>query len=180
MTEQTAPAPGAGVVAAEPPRFFDSARPWLIPGGSWAAAYHDGLYIWPASQALRMARLRWITIAGDARNCGIADFEPGNPVFDQPGTLYGWAHGRIAMDCRARTYTDRANAAAALAALGGLHEDPHVEWWIATLDGRPWTPAELAADLAANWNAPIPADRIWACQNDRGPGYDTSRLFGPW
>lgn len=162
------------------PVFFDSTRPTRIPAGSSVAAYADGAYAWPSSALRRFARARWITIGRLWSACGIADYEPGNPVYEQPGWLRDFAFGRLDHGWRARIYCDRFDAAAALERLGELAADDRVLWWIATLDNMAWTAAELAADLAASWHAPIPAARIWACQNTPGPGWDRSILYGEW
>lgn len=65
----------------------------------------------------------------------------------------------------------------------GLYQYPRLWWWIATLDGRPWTAAELSQDLSAHWDALLPPDRIWAVQYDQQPQLgpsarvDVSRVF---
>jgi hypothetical protein len=147
--------------------FFDSIRPLLIPDGAWAALYFDG--DWPASprEALRFARVRWITIEGDWENCGIADYEPGNPVYLTPGLLKAWATARIqGMRRRARVYTNRYDLPRAQHELGELAGQ--VEWWIATLDGD---------KLTRDW---IPG--LWAVQYQGGPraSRDKSVLYGAW
>ena len=65
--------------------FYGPTQPDLIPEGSYACLYYDGDYAATAEQAKRFAAVRWITMLGDYANCGIADFELGNPVFSQPG-----------------------------------------------------------------------------------------------
>ena len=59
-------------------------------------------------------------------------------------------------------------------------QNPGCLFWIATLDNKDWTVEQLAADLAANWGARIPAAQIWACQNKPRGEYDVSTLFGTW
>lgn len=143
--------------------FYDSTRPQLIPAGANALLYGDGDYKATAEQAKRFKAVRWITVLGSS-NCGAADFERGNEVFD-PGKLRAWALARKAMGCRARVYTDLANLAAAREEVAGLD---NVVWWLATLDGN---------KLDAGY-----VKLLWAVQYAGGPDadYDTSILYGTW
>jgi len=177
-----ADAAAAMAAAAEPGQFYDSTRPWLIPAGTKAAAlYYDGLYGTAGRNAAHLFTLvRWITITGDALHCGIADYEPLNPVFAQPGILRGWAEYRLTRQQRARVYVQRSLAARALAELGPAGRDPRCQFWIPTGDNETWTAEQLAADLAGNWGAPIPASQLWANQNVPGGTWDRSDLFGAW
>lgn len=161
------PAPAPVVpptVAATQPVFYDAIKYWLIPDAASAALYHDGIYACPKGEASRLGPVRWITIAADYHNCGIADFEPGNPVFDVSGMLREFVAGRLGMRKRARVYCDRNNMAAAAAELDGLP----FEWWIATLDGDKLTPGFVAG--------------LWAVQYAGGPNgnVDLSVLYGTW
>jgi len=170
--------------------FYDAEYLHLIPAGAeYVALYADGDYSargnplvarWP------VRRRRWYTIIGD-ETCSMADYEPDNPIFDNRGQLHDWAHKRLSRAHRGETivYCDRADAESAIDELDRLWED--VLWNIATGNdpapsgnGTDWTAAELAADLAANWHAPIPAGRIWANQNVWTTGYDVNQLFGKW
>jgi hypothetical protein len=157
--------------------FFDSTDVTKIPADARSVAlYADGAYRPPVRLWRRFPRRRWITVDGNPV-CGIADYEPGNPVWYQPGKLGTWARERH--DMRRSTgivYSDRADVREALAELGELR----ALWWIATLDGRDWTPEELSADLAENFGAEIPAAEIWGNQNMPMGDYDRSNLFGDW
>lgn len=168
--------------------FFKDSSDWRnIPHGSDAALYKDGAFEAPpdAPERLELHRVRWITVIGDYRRAGIVDWEPGNEVFTPPG-LRGYVRGRRGMNTRARIYTDRADAAEAVAALrdfghGELLQYGGLMWWIATLDDLFETAEEIAADLAANWGAPeITADKIWADQFTDTGAVDISRLYGVW
>ena len=172
----------AAAAAIQPPGFYDSTRPWLIPAGTKAAVlYFDGLYGTAGRNSDHLFELvRWITVTGDALHCGIADYEPRNPVFEQPGILRGWAEYRISNQQRARVYVQRSLAARALAELGPAARDPRCLFWIPTGDNRTWTAGQLAADLATNWAAPIPPSQLWANQNVPGGTWDRSNLFGDW
>jgi hypothetical protein len=117
-----------------PQLFCDDTNPDNIP--SWvthAALYFDGDF-GAAGRAAgpRFAFRRWITVTGDYAHCGIADYEPKNPVYDQPGALHDWAAGRDKMGKPARVYCDRDDLERAQAETAGLP----VWWWIATLDGN--------------------------------------------
>jgi hypothetical protein len=87
--------------------FYDSTRPDLIPADTAACLHYDGLYAATPEQAKRFKAVRWITVLGDYRNCGIADFE-------------------------ARLYCDRSNLELVRADLKGLN----YLVWIGTLDGN--------------------------------------------
>jgi|SRR5579859_910634 len=144
--------------------FYDAIKYWLIPDNARAVLYHDGAYACPPREASRLAAVRWITVTGDYLNCGIADYEPGNQVYEVPGALRQYVAGRLGMRKRARVYCDRDNMARAAADLDGLP----FEWWIATLDGN-----RLAPDYAPN---------LWAVQFEGGPNghFDRSVLYGQW
>lgn len=145
--------------------FYDSAQPDLIPAHARACLYYDGDYAAKAAEARRFSATRWITVFGDYRNCGIADYEPGNPVYGNEGALREWAAGRQAMNCRARVYCDLANLDRARSAVKGLG---NVVWWVATLNGN-----KLSATFIPD---------LWAVQFAGGPDadYDTSLLYGTW
>jgi hypothetical protein len=160
--------------------FYDSARPELIPAGAThAALYRDGDYgAAGITSAARFLHHRWITVLGDFGGAGIADYEPGNAIFE-PGRLSQWAGARAAYGLGYRTYCDRDNAGRAWRELGGLA--PGALWWISTLDGVVRTAAELSAELH-ELGAPVPAGRIWGQQFAGGENsaYDTSVLLGQW
>ena len=143
--------------------FHDSTRPALIPAGGDAALYHDGLYAATAAEASRFARVRWITVTGDWKNCGILDYERGEPDFT-PASLRAWAEGRVEHNMRARIYCNRSTLPEAQKAVEGLK----VEWWISTLDGD-----KLSADF-------VPG--LWAvqCEGGMDAEFDTSVLYGQW
>lgn len=160
-------------------RFYDSTVPADVPAGATHfAAYADGEHRATGRQVARFPNLRWITIVGDP-SVRIADAEPLNPVWDNPRSLRSWAASLQAQDRGTPiVYVQRSLAAEAILRLDGIR----VHWWIPTLDGKDWTAEDLAADLAANWDAPIPASRIWANQNinSESPVYDRSNLFLGW
>ena len=144
--------------------FYDSTQPELIPEGAAACLYYDGDYAATAEQAKRFSLVRWITILGDYRNCGVADFEAGNPVYSQSGALRSYVQGRIGMGTRARVYCDLSNLATVRSELDGLE----YLVWIGTLDGN-----KLSHDYTAG---------LWGVQYAGGPtaSYDTSVLYGTW
>lgn len=181
--------------------FGDSAEWRNIPADLAAVLPIDGNFAAPPAAAARFPRVRWYTVTGDYRHAGAIDWELGNPCFNA-GSLRRFVRGRRAMGVRARVYVDRADAREALDALGpGLLSYAALLWWIPTLDGKRWTADELAGDLAANWDAPIPAGQLWANQyvtmTPAGPvtemprqarirearaggAYDVSTLFERW
>ena len=144
--------------------FYDSTQPGKIPAGAHACLYYDGDYKATAEQAKRFAATRWITVTGDYKNCGIADFEAGNSVFSKPGALRAFVAGRDEMKARARVYCDQSNLPKVRAELEGL--DYLV--WLGTLDGN-----KLSAGYTPG---------LWAVQFAGGmkADYDTSVLYGTW
>jgi hypothetical protein len=144
--------------------FYDSTRPDLIPADTAACLYYDGLYAATPEQAKRFRAVRWITVLGDYRNCGIADFESGNEVYDKAGALREYVQGRVNMGARARVYCDRSNLELVRADLKGLN----YLVWIGTLDGN---------KLSPDWTP-----GLWAVQYAGGEtaAYDTSILYGVW
>lgn len=144
--------------------FYDSTQPALIPEGSYACLYYDGDYAANTEQAKRFTAVRWITVLGDYRNCGIADFEAGNAVFSQPGALRAYVEGRRSMGTRARIYSDLTNLPTVRSELDGLE----YLVWLGTLDGN-----KLSAGYTPG---------LWGVQFAGGPtaAYDTSVLYGTW
>jgi hypothetical protein len=144
--------------------FYDSTQPAKIPAGSHACLYFDGDYAATPADAKRFAATRWITVLGDYRNCGIADFEAGNEVFSKPGALRAFVEGRKSMNVRARVYCDLSNLPTVRSELGGLE----YLVWLGTLNGN-----KLSADYTPG---------LWGVQYAGGPtaAYDTSILYGVW
>lgn len=159
--------------------FYDSTRPGLIPARAPALLYYDGRYRATAAAAKRFSLVRWITIAGGAPaadHTGVIDFEPGNLAFEG-NQLREWAQARQAMKCRARVYTDLANAAAAHERVGDL---PNVVYWLAAY-GPKLTAGQVVTVLRAR-GADVAEARIWGLQFAGGvlAAYDTSVLYGAW
>jgi hypothetical protein len=156
--------------------FYDSSRWGLIPAGARALLYGDGRFAVTQAQSRRFTAVRWITVFGSA-DCGAADFENGNSVFEG-AALRNWAEARKAMGCRARVYTDFANLATAHGRVGDM---PNVVYWLATLDGVVANVTELA-ETAREHGVTLTPEQIWAVQYKGGPTapYDESLLLGIW
>lgn len=180
------------------PEPFTPARGWArmydafdwrnLPRGRYLCVYGDGDPSSVPSVAdighLEPIDHRVITVTGNHHIASILDGRPDNNVSD--ATTRAFVRGRKASGYDAIMYAPRAYVAEvvrALAADTSLLNYPNLWWWIPTLDGRQWTPGELAADLAANWGADIDPGHIWANQWDQlphlGPGalVDVSNLF---
>jgi hypothetical protein len=157
-------------------RFFDSATESAITRDGYAALYKDGRFAATAEDARAFTHVRWITVAGDP-DAGCGDYEPGNALYE-PGRLREWARERQSRGKRVRVYCDRADARRAAGAVAGIRH----EWWISTLDGKRWTAAALAADLAAHWGVSIAPKDLWANQYQGGmhAAEDVSDLYGAW
>ena len=80
--------------------FYDSTRPKLIPAGAHACLYFDGKYAATKQDAKRFAAVRWITVLGNHRDCGVADYEAGNEIYAKAAAAglgqraHGHAHPR--------------------------------------------------------------------------------------
>ena len=144
--------------------FYDSVSPEKIPAGTHACLYFDGRFAAKPAQAKRFAAVRWITVLGDYRHCGIADYEQGNEVYNRPGALREYVQGRINMGFRARVYCNRSTLPKVRSELAGLH----YLVWIGTLDGN---------KLSPDWTS-----GLWGVQYAGGmtAPYDTSILYGVW
>lgn len=172
-------------------KFYDSADIRHYPHGQAAAFYGDGRFAVTASDIASVGapEHRLITVTGNGRKCSIIDGRPDNNLSD--ATVRGFVRERRGLDAAAIIYCPRSFVAEYQRALfnhaaGQLPAYRGLFWWIATLDGHSWTPPELAADIAAHWDAMVEPDRIWGNQNNQipeiGPGAlaDESQLFLPW
>lgn len=195
MTEQTGPIEAAAAAAAlaAPADMFDAADWRNLPHGHYCAVYgdgHPGGFDIPTPEQVKSIGApdhRVITVRGNGRIASIIDGRPDNNL-DDP-TVRAWCRERVTMRASAIIYTPRAfvrgyqRCLFDAGASARLYDYPRLYWWIATLDGRPWTAPELSADLAAHWDALLPPDRIWAVQYDQQPQLgptarvDVSRLF---
>lgn len=157
--------------------FYDSVSPEKIPAGAYACLYADGDYAAPASAASRFAGVQWITVTGETATAGLADYEPGNPVYGTSGRLLEWSETRIAAKYVPVVYCDRSNLPGAISALGSVADE--VWWWVPTLDNRQWTQAELIANIAL---PQVNSRSLWACQYAGGTtaAYDASILYTSW
>lgn len=172
---------------------YDAADWRNLPHGRYCMVYgdgHPGGFDIPTPEQVASIGApdhRVITVRGNGRIASIIDGKPDNNL-DDP-TVRAFVRERLTMGASAIVYTPRAFVRGYQRCLsdGGaterLADYPRLYWWIATLDGHPWTAPELSADLAANWDARLPADRIWAVQYDQQPQLgptarvDVTRLF---
>jgi hypothetical protein len=187
MTEET----GFAAAPQRPPtRVYDAFNWRNLPRGRYLCVYGDGAPESVPTVAdighLAPTDHRVITVTGNYRIASIIDGRPDNNLSD--AVTRGFVRGRKAQGMSAIIYAPRAFVAENQRALSDsgaarLLEYERLWWWIPTLDGRQWTPAELSQDLAAHWGALVEPDRIWANQNDQlphlGPGatVDVSTLF---
>lgn len=160
--------------------FYDSTRPELIPDtAEYAVLYGDGTYaVKDNTKVRRFKHRRWITVAGEGEHCGIADYEPGNPVYEIPGQLHAWAVKRLAYaGTPPIVYSDMSDLHGALTELGRV---PRL-YWIATRGHGDISIQELLALISADYGIDLPESSIWGHQYEDVNGeYDTSRLFGRW
>ena len=193
MTEDTGPIELAAAVTGPPADMFDAADWRNLPHGHYCAVYGDGhpggFDIPTAAQieSIGAPDHRVITVRGNGRIASIIDGRPDNNL-DDP-TVRAFVRERKTMGATAIIYTPRAFVRGYQRCLFDagtsmtLYDYPRLYWWIATLDGHPWGNVELAADMAANWDALLDPTRIWAVQYDQQPQLgpaarvDVSRLF---
>lgn len=172
-------------------KFYDAADFVNLPHNKPACFYADGIYRATIADINQIdpPLFRWITVTGNGRIASIIDGRPDNPL--TPAQVRGFVRERKGANQDAIIYCPRAWVAEYLQVLvddnhGDLVDYERLFWWIATLDGHDWTPAELAADIAANYHAQIREDRIWANQNNQIPALgadakaDESQLFLGW
>jgi len=175
------------------PQMFDAADWRNLPHGHYCAVYGDGhpggFNIPTAAEVASIGAPdhRVITVRGNGRIASIIDGRPDNNL-DDP-TVRAFVRERINLGASAIIYTPRAFVRGYQRALldGGatqlLFDYRKLYWWIATLDGKEWTALELAQNLAAEWDALLPPERIWAVQWDQQPQLgptarvDVSRVF---
>jgi hypothetical protein len=149
--------------------FYDTVADKLhtIPSDRHVCTYGDGKFKASVDQTRRFFQpVRWITIAANYENCGIIDFERGNPCYADPSLLLDFVNGRIRMRKRARVYHDRADTGLVqhiLTSMRGKYLN-----WVATLDGNELSPSFLPD--------------MWGVQFKGGPkaNYDESILYGQW
>jgi hypothetical protein len=162
------------------PLMADSVTPWDIPEKFAAppngvAVYRDGLYAWPP-WALRTYPYQWgITVTG------ALDMAPHARVIDvehldaDPADVEPY---RIARAARAETtivYCDRSTVPLVIQACPGWQR---LRWWIATLDGEPWTPGLMVGWLKSEYTVTLDPAAIRAIQNMPMGDYDQSLIFG--
>lgn len=186
------PAAAARPAALMPVQFYDSTSLANYPRHQPGCFYADGEFATSPAQVSAIVdppEARWITVTGDGNAGSIVDGQPDN--FLSPGRMRAFVRARRAHNVDAIIYAPRAFVAEWLSVLndfghGSLGKYGGLYWWIPTLDGRQWTAAELSADLAENWEADVPADRIWGNQWNQFPELgpaakvDVSSLFLPW
>jgi hypothetical protein len=163
-------------------RMADSVSPWLIPEAyrqypSGVAGYADGLYAWSGLQAAHWPRKIWITVTGASPHARCIDVERGDAAPAGVPAFYR-ARKAISEHAEVMVYCDRSAVPQVAAAMrdDGLDYD-ELLWWIATLDGQPWTAPLLSSAIAEDYGVTIHPDDIWACQWNPMGSYDESFVF---
>jgi hypothetical protein len=174
--------------------FYDAADWRHLPRGEDACFYGDGRFAVTAHEIdlIDPPQYRMITVTGNGHSCSIIDGRPDNNLSDATVRAFVrerrglYTGGADAIIYCPRSWVREYQRALSDGGAGDLLTYPRLFWWIATLDGHPWTAAELADDITDNFGAPILASRIWAVQNNQipqlGPGAlaDQSELFLNW
>ena len=176
------------------PLFYDSCAKVYPPTAHSIIVYADGGG-GPAScigypQDRDRYRIHRITREGGAHSAGnlILDYEWTLAAYAIQGAAREWAETRAAHGERFITYVPRALLHHLLVELGPvLFQHEQHRFFIPTLDGKQWTPAELAGNILRGWSVDIPAGKLWANQwssgGPRGSGrleWDESSLFLDW
>ena len=160
-----------------PVTMADAVTPANIPAKlGCAAAYVNGEFEWTRQELARFPRVIRISVLPDPKAAAKAralDVENHDATPADAPAFVRYRQGIHHRD--ATIYCNRSTLPAVLEHLGDLQ--PRL--WIATLDGRAWTPDELAIDIAAAEKIPVSPERIWAVQYvTLAPGYDLSLVYG--
>jgi hypothetical protein len=160
--------------------FYDAVTPASIPAGKDAVLYWDGDYAATPEQARRFAHVRWNSVLGGedaARHTGCLDYEKYNASMDDPGRLVEWVDTRAQMNCLARVYVNLSTLKQAYAQVG---RKTNVRWWLATLDGAPWSAATLVLVAKRDYGVSLDESTVWGVQYAGGltAKYDESLLLG--
>lgn len=170
-------------------QFADSAAPSLIryPEFTHVAVYANGMYQWPDDQVARFpAHVRIGVEAGQPAQAEVAR------VLDVE--CFDAAPADFPPFVRARHAAGHDDATVYTSILGdpGYGIEPVIEeltsnglmaasWrlWVAWWWQRPFPPtaAEVLAEIRALTNIVIAPGRLWACQWQNGPAFDTSVLY---
>lgn len=115
----------------------------------------------------------------------ILDYEWLLNAYEVQGQAREWAQTRAAHGHRFISYVPRALLSRYMTEIGPIlwNHNGH-RFFIPTLDDKQWTPAELAADIRANWGVIVDESRLWGNQfasgGPRGSGqveWDESSLY---
>lgn len=162
------------------PRAADSTEPDTIPTAftlrpNGAIAYVDGRYAWTPEQLARFPRYEAISVTGDPAAMRVARWVDVERFDATPAEVPACWDARRAYDFTDfGVYADRSTVPDILDATHGAEP----LWWIATLDGQPWTPIALAADIWNRYRVMISPHRIRWIQNLPMGSYDVSLGFG--
>jgi hypothetical protein len=163
---------------------IDTTRPWMVPpdiaATTAAMAYPNGDFAWAATQEARFHRLIRISVTGDpamaARARGVDVERYDATPAEAPGYIDA---RRDAGHDDATVYCSRNT----LPALFGFLGTRRPRLIIATLDSYPWTPAELAAVIRADYGLVLDPGWIWGIQAygaevASGIWWDTTMVYG--
>lgn len=162
------------------PRAADSVDPDTIPQAftikpNGVIAYVDGKYAWTPGQLARFPRYEAISVTGDPAAMRVARWVDVERFDATPAEVPGcWDARRSFGYSDFGAYCDRSTAGEILDATEG--REPL--WWIATLDGLPWNPVTLAADIYRRYHVNITPARVRWIQNQPMGSYDVSSGFG--
>lgn len=167
------------------PRMADSIDPARIPNlyaqnPNGVLIYINGTWAWPQVQIDRFPRHQRISVTGGfGRHARWIDFERGDVI--NPEIVVQHVRDRREAGFRnGGPYCDRSNVPQVHKALEAAGLANETEWFIATLDGFPWSATQMHEHLLSFYKVDIPISQIRFIQNqpDNGGGYDVSRGFG--
>jgi hypothetical protein len=161
------------------PYMADSVSPWLIPAKfaippNGVAVYRDGPYAWSQAELVAHPYQWGITVTAAlemAPHARVIDVEHLDAT---PADVEPYRIARAARHEQTTVYCDRSTVPTVMLACPGW---AHLLWWIATLDGQPWTPDQLTGWIKAEYGRAPDPKMIIACQNMPFGTYDQSIVY---
>lgn len=164
----------------KPISMADSVNPNEIPSQfrqqpNGVAGYLDGDFAWSDAEFKDFPRYWKICVSGNpnlALEARVIDVETGDAT---PEDVAGYQHVRQLNERRTYVYCDQSTVPDVVHFTTDWRA---LLWWIALLDGVPYTRAEVHAMILDKYDVDLPVANIIAAQLDDRGSYDYSRVYG--